>query len=272
MDGLHVPLITPFAADGEIACAALERLAHSVLDEGATGLVAMGTTGEPSSLSAAERAKVCSLLAGICRSRGASLLVGDRDCLGLDGVTAALTLVPPFVRPGEDAVVAHLTAVAAASPVPLVVYHVPYRTGQPLSVAAIRRIAAIPGVIGMKLATGGIDTSTIDLMSAPPAGFAVLGGDDALLTPMLALGAPGAIMASAHVRTSAYACLIARRHAGEPASARDLARLSLALFAEPNPTVIKGVLHAQGRIPTPDVRPPLLPACRESVDAALSLL
>jgi 4-hydroxy-tetrahydrodipicolinate synthase len=96
----------------------------------------------------------------------------------------------------------------------------------------------------------------------------VLCGDDALLTPLLALGAAGAIAAAAHVRTSAYASLIA----GEVSQVRGLARLSLALFAEPNPTVIKGVLHAQGRIPSPDVRLPLLRASRESVDSALALL
>jgi 4-hydroxy-tetrahydrodipicolinate synthase len=271
MNGLFVPLITPFDADGEIAYGALERLAHDVLDEGAAGVVALGTTGEPSSLSPAERGKVASLLADVCRTRGAALLMGSSEAVGLDGVTASLTSVPPFVRPGEEGVIAHLTAAAAASPVPLVVYHVPYRTGQPLSASAIRRIAAIPGVIGMKLATGSIDAVTVDLMSSPPSNFAVLCGDDALLSALLALGAVGAVAAAAHVQTSAYASLIAQRHAGaDVAEGRRLARLSSALFAEPNPTVIKGVLHEQGRIPTADVRLPLLPARRECVAAALA--
>ncbi|NMO52734.1 4-hydroxy-tetrahydrodipicolinate synthase [Actinoplanes sp. TBRC 11911] len=274
MNGLYVPLITPFDADGSVAWGALERLAHTVLDEGAAGLVALGTTGEPSALTPAEREKVVSLLAGVCVSRGVPLIAGD--FAGMPGVSAALTLVPPFVRPGEDGVVAHLSAVAAASPVPLVVYHVPYRTGQALSAAAIRRIAAIPGVAGMKLAAGGIDAATIDLMSAPPPGFAVLGGDDVFIAPLLALGAQGAILASAHIQTSAYASLIAHWHSGELKAARDagdrLARLSMALFAEPNPTVVKAVLHAQGRIPSAAVRLPLLPASAESVRAALAAL
>jgi 4-hydroxy-tetrahydrodipicolinate synthase len=274
VNGLYVPLITPFEADGSVAYAALERLAHSVLDEGAAGLVALGTTGEPSSLSAAERERVASLLAALCRDREAPLIAGD--FVGLAGVSAALTLVPPFVRPGEDGVVAHLSAVAAASPVPLVVYHVPYRTGQALSAKAIRRIAAIPGVVGMKLAAGGIDAVTTDLMSSPPPGFAVLGGDDAFISPLLALGAQGAILASAHIQTAAYASLIAHWQSGDVKAAREvgdrLARLSMALFAEPNPTVVKAVLHAQGRIPTAAVRLPLLPAARESAEAALSEL
>ena len=106
--------------------------------------------------------------------------------------------------------------------------------------------------------------------------IAVLGGDDAFISPLLALGAQGAILASAHIQTAAYASLIAHWHSGDVKAAREvgdrLARLSMALFAEPNPTVVKAVLHAQGRIPTPAVRLPLLPAARESVEPALSEL
>jgi 4-hydroxy-tetrahydrodipicolinate synthase len=276
LHGLYVPMITPFDEDGAVALDALGTLAHEVLDGGATGLVALGTTGEPSALTPAERAAVLDRLAGVCRDRGAQLLAGanDADALrALPPVTAALTLVPPFLRPGEDGVIAHFGALAAVSPVPLVVYHVPYRTSQPLSAAALRRIAAIPGVAGLKHAAGGIDAATVELMADVPAGFAVLGGDDVFLAPLLALGAHGGIAASAHVDTGGYADLITAWRSGEPDRARPLghrlARLSAALFAEPNPTVIKGVLHAQGRIPTAAVRLPLLPASRTSTDTAL---
>ncbi|MCM4082522.1 dihydrodipicolinate synthase family protein [Paractinoplanes hotanensis] len=268
LSGLHVPLITPFAPDGTVDLPALERLAADVLDAGASGVVALGTTGEPSSLTPAERASVLTVLADVCRD--AQLIVGANDAGALRAApasaTAALTLVPPFVRPGADGVVAHLTALAAESPVPLVIYHVPYRTAQPLTADAVRRLAAIPGVAGMKLAVGGIDADTITLMADPPAGFAILGGDDAFISPLLALGAHGGILASAHLATAEYAALT---RAWEPALGHRLARLSAALFAEPNPTVIKGVLYAQGRIATPDVRLPLLPAAPESVRAAL---
>jgi 4-hydroxy-tetrahydrodipicolinate synthase len=275
---MYIPLITPFERSGEVAFDALLRLAQETVDAGATGLVALGTTGEPSSLTAAERHKIVSLLAAV----DAPVLVGANDAealralAGLPGVTGALTLVPPFVRPGEDGVVAHLTALAAVAPVPLIVYHVPYRTAQPLSAATLRRIAAIPGVAGMKLATGGIDAETIGLMADPPPDFQILCGDDAFVSPLLALGAHGAIMASAQVLPSPYATLIARWQAGDVVRARDLghrlARLSAALFAEPNPTVIKAVLHAQGRIPSAAVRLPLLPARAASVGAALALI
>ena len=268
LSGLYVPLITPFASDGSVALAALERLAHDVLDGGASGVVALGTTGEPSSLTPAERTQVLDVVTGVCRERDAPLIVGANDAGALSSLraTAALTLVPPFVRAGEDGVVAHLTALAAASAVPLVIYHVPYRTAQPLSVAALRRLAAVPGVIGMKLATGTIDAGTVALLADPPPGFAILGGDDVLISPMLALGARGGILASAHLATESFAELT---RTWDPALGHRLARLSAALFAEPNPAVVKAVLHAQGRIPTPDVRLPLLPASRAARDVAL---
>jgi 4-hydroxy-tetrahydrodipicolinate synthase len=94
--------------------------------------------------------------------------------------------------------------------------------------------------------------------------------------PLLALGAAGGILASAHLCTGEFAALITAWHRGDAARARELGHrlvpLSAALFAEPNPVVIKGVLHAQGKIPSPAVRLPLLPARRDSVHAALSVL
>ncbi|MFF4331066.1 dihydrodipicolinate synthase family protein [Streptomyces sp. NPDC001591] len=109
-----------------------------------------------------------------------------------------------------------------------------------------------------------------------PDGFAVLAGDDVCVSPLLALGATGGILASAHVATERFAEPARAWRADEAARARELghalARLSAALFAEPNPGVVKGVLYAQGRIPTPDVRLPMLPASEAAVAAALKEL
>lgn len=273
LTGVYVPLITPFDATGAVALGALEALAHEVLTAGAAGLVALGTTAEPASLTAEEQRGVVDVIARVCRERAAHLVVGASTveavtALGTD-VTAALSLVPPFLRPGEDGVVAHFEALAAASPVPLVIYHVPYRTGQHLSAATIRRLAGLDRVAGIKYAVGGIDTGTVDLLADPPAGFAVLGGDDAVISPLLALGAHGGILASAHVATTEFVALVDAWRAGDCARARPLghrlAAVSSALFAEPNPTVVKAVLHAHGRIPTASVRLPLLPAGAEAL-------
>ncbi|MFD1148420.1 dihydrodipicolinate synthase family protein [Saccharothrix hoggarensis] len=280
LTGLYVPLITPFDRSGGVALDALEALAVQVLADGARGLVALGTTAEPSSLDPAEQRAVLRVVTRVCRDRHAPLVVGANTPEALRAladhpeVVAALTTVPSFVRPGEEGALAHLTRLAADSPVPLVVYDIPYRTGQYLSAATLRRLADVPGVAGLKYAPGGINADTVDLFADLPSDLAVLGGDDAFISPLLALGAHGGILASAHVATARFVRLIEAWHAGDVAEARALGgRLSLlsaALFTEPNPSVVKAVLHAQGRIPTPDVRLPLLPAHPDSASAALT--
>ncbi len=278
LTGLYVPLITPFDANGAVALDALEALVHDVIAEGAVGVVALGTTAEPGALTEAEQRAVVEVAARACQERGAHLVVGAGTPERLDALrhlpgAAALTLVPPFVRPGEDGVLAYFRHLSDASPVPIIVYHVPYRTGQQLSADTLRRLADIPGVVGIKHAVGGIDDDTIALLAEPPGGFAVLGGDDPFISPLLALGAHGGILASAHLATQRFAELIDAWHTGDVARARtvghSLAMLSRALFAEPNPTVLKAVLHAHGRIPTAAVRLPLVPASAGSVRVAL---
>jgi 4-hydroxy-tetrahydrodipicolinate synthase len=288
LHGLHVPLITPFTEEGDLAADALEKLAHAVIDDGAAGLVALGTTGESPALTAAERRAVLDICARVCRERGATLIAGAgsndtastaRALRGLAAwpeVAAALTVVPYYTRPSQDGVIAHFARVAADSPVPVLVYNIPYRTGTSLSTKTLRELAAIPGIAGVKHAVGGIDHETVMLMADLPEDFAVLAGDDVFASPLLALGAAGGILASALVRTRDNADFVAAWRAGEAARGRELgsrlAALAAALFAEPNPCVIKGVLHAQGKIPSPAVRLPLLPARDDTVHAALTLL
>lgn len=269
LTGVFVPLITPFDEDGAVALDALEALAERVLRDGANGLVALGTTGEPGSLTAAEKQAVVEVATRVCREYGAILIVGG------NGGDARLSLVPPFVRPGEAGVLEYFRQLE--SPVPLVIYHVPYRTGQALSAGTLQKLAELPNVAGIKYAAGGIDDETMLFLSGDlPDDFAVLGGDDPFIAPMLALGARGGILASAHLETPKFVELVAAWRVGDLATGRrlgeELSSLSRALFAEPNPTVIKAVLHARGEIPTPDVRLPLLPAARATTEAAVRLL
>ncbi|MFB7664562.1 4-hydroxy-tetrahydrodipicolinate synthase family protein [Kitasatospora sp. NPDC056138] len=283
LQGIYVPLVTPFDEDGSVAADALDGLARTVLDQGAAGLVALGTTGEPATLDEDERRTVTEVCARVCRERGVPLIVGAgssdtrrsaRQLAGLTGVDAALVTVPAFTRPGEAGVLAHFEHLAAHSAVPLVIYHIPYRTGQALSTATLRSLLALPGVAGIKYAAGGIDEDTVELLADGPAG--VMGGDDAVFSPLLALGAAGGVLASAHLATDRFVELVDAWHKGDAVRARELghrlAALSGSAFAEPNPSVIKGVLHAQGRIPTAAVRLPLLPAGEASVGRALELL
>jgi 4-hydroxy-tetrahydrodipicolinate synthase len=276
--GLFVPLITPFAPNGDVAPPALESLAHDLLDAGATGLVALGTTGEPSALTPAERAAVLSVVERVSRTRRTPWIAGVHDGVVPVSADAAMHAVPAFVRPGEEGVIAHFAALAAASPVPVVVYHVPYRTAQPLSAGALFRLASLPNVTAMKYAPGTLDATAMTFLAAAAdlTGFSVLAGDDMLAGPLLALGAPGAVMAAAHLATADYAALIAAWQSGDLSVGRalshHLAPRSAALFAAPNPTVIKGVLRAEGRIPSAAVRLPLTPAAREQIAHARALL
>lgn len=259
-----------------------------MLDAGAAGIVALGTTAETAALDEAERDLVTDVCARVCAERGGLLTVGagasgtraaEASLARLErwpGVRAALVTVPPFVRPSAAGVLAHFARLTEVSPVPLVAYHVPYRTGQPLDAGALRALGELPGVAGVKYAAGGIDQDTVALLGDLPDGFEVLAGDDAYASPMLALGAAGAILASAHLATARFVELAAAWEAGDVPRARALghalARVSAAAFEEPNPTVIKAVLHARGRIPTADVRLPLLPASGASVARTLRSL
>lgn len=285
LTGLFIPLITPFTADGKLAADALERLAHRVLDDGAAGLVALGTTAEAPTLTDEERSAVLAICSRVCRERAATLVAGAgtndtaRSGAELAGlarfpeVRAALVVVPYYVRPGEAGVLEHFRALATGSPVPLIIYNIPYRTGQAVSWRTLAKLAELTGIAGVKHAVGSIDQDTIAMMAGRPARFSVLGGDGPVISPLLALGADGGILASAHVRTSDFARLVRLWRDGQAAKARELghqlAPLSQALFAEPNPVVIKSVLHRLGEIPSPAVRLPLLPASLDSADAAL---
>lgn len=288
LSDLYVPLITPFTPAGDVDTAALDRLAREVVAEGAAGIVALGTTGEPAGLEDSERRAVLDVCAAVRRDTGTTLVVGAgangtrrgaaalAELAAWPEVDAALVPVPAFVRPTEAGVLAHITELAARSPVPVVAYHVPHRTGRSLGAATLRALAALPGVAALKHAVPEVDVDTVALLADPPPGCAVLAGDDVMAAPLLALGATGAILASAHVCTGRWAAMIAAWRAGDAPRARalgaPLAPLAAALFAEPNPTVIKAVLHARGRIATPDVRLPLLPPDPATVAAALAAL
>ncbi|WP_206336329.1 dihydrodipicolinate synthase family protein [Streptomyces torulosus] len=287
LTGLFVPLVTPFTDDLRLAPDALARLADEALVGGARGLVALGTTAEAATLTTEEKRAVVRICSAACRTYGAPLIVGVgtndtaaaittlQELAQSGDVAAALVPTPPYTRPGEAGTLAHFTALAEHGGLPLVVYDIPYRTGQRLSASSLTALGHLPQVVGVKYATGVIDASAMELLGSPVPGFTVLGGDDAVISPLLAAGARGGILASANVRTADFAELISlwQRDAAGPARrlGAELARLSAALFAEPNPAVTKGVLHVQGRIPSPAVRLPLLSASADSVRRAAAL-
>jgi 4-hydroxy-tetrahydrodipicolinate synthase len=287
-EGLLVPVITPFDSDGRVDEEALERHTDETLAAGATGIVAVATTGEATALDEGEREAAISVCARVCAARGAVLVVGagtynthetiarHESLVGVPAVRASLAVVPYYVRPSEAAIVAHFQAVAERSPVPLIVYNIPYRTARGLGSAALLELARTENVVGVKQAVGGIDADTLQVIAQAPPSFSVLGGDDAFLLPLILMGGAGAIAASANVATDRYAAMIEAGLAGDVIEARRLAEallpLTLALFAEPSPAVIKAVLHARGRIQSPHVRMPLAEASPAALEQALAAL
>jgi 4-hydroxy-tetrahydrodipicolinate synthase len=286
LHGVWVPLITPFDKSGAVDVDAIERLCGEYLADGVTGIVALGTTGEAPTLDAQEKRAVIEACSRVCAQRGAPLIVGTgtndtRSTLaanaalaGVPAVVGALVVVPYYSRPSEAAIVAHYRAVAEASPVPVVAYNIPSRTGRGLSGASILELARIPNIAGIKQAVAALDADTLEVLAAAPAGFGLLGGDEAFAFPTVVMGGVGAIAAAAHLCTPRFVAMVECALAGKLEDGRAHAEALLPViqagFAEPNPAVFKGVLHAQGRIATPDVRMPLGNASPVAVDRCLA--
>jgi 4-hydroxy-tetrahydrodipicolinate synthase len=285
LHGVWVPLITPFDASGSVDIEAIERLCGEYLSDGVAGIVALGTTGESPALDAAEKDAVIAACSRVCAARGAPLIVGTgtnntrstiaatRALEGIPAVVGALVVVPYYIRPSEAAIVEHYRVVAEVSPVPVIAYNIPSRTGRGLGSAALLEVAGIPNVGGVKQAVGAIDADTLEVLAGAPAGFSVLGGDEAFAFPTVCLGGVGAIAAASHLCTARFVAMIDCALAGKlddgRAHAEALLPMIQAGFSEPNPAVFKGVLHAQGRIATPDVRTPLANASEAAIERCL---
>src|SRR3954462_7384100 len=254
--GLFAPRLTPFTEDDRVDLDALEGLAAQVIDDGASGIVALATTGEATSLTAEERDAAVATCAAVCADKHALLIVGAgtndtrttierHEALPhVPGATASLAVGPHYVRPSEQAIVRHFELVAERSPVPVLIYNIPYRTGRGLGADALLELAAVDGIAGCKQAVGGIDDDTLTVLAQAPDRFAMLAGDDPFIYPMALMGAKGAISASASVATSRFAAMIDAALHGRLAEGREhheaLLPLTQALFAEPRAGVFGG--------------------------------
>ncbi|MHB1518627.1 MAG: 4-hydroxy-tetrahydrodipicolinate synthase [Acidimicrobiales bacterium] len=282
LQGLWVPIVTPFDRNDDVDLDSLDRLARRILADGATGLVALGTTGEPATLTAEERRRVVETCDRACREADRRLIIGagtnatrgtmeeiERLTAGTAAV-AALVVVPYYTRPSERAVVEHFAAVADASPVPVIAYNVPYRTGRALGAPALIEMSSHPRIVGLKQAVGVLDVDTLEVLARSGPDFQVLAGDDAFITPTVLMGGAGAIAAAAHICTPLFVEMTARALAGERARASELATALLPLvsigFSEPNPAVWKGALARQMEIATDGLRRPMTSASTATVD------
>jgi 4-hydroxy-tetrahydrodipicolinate synthase len=283
--GIWLPLVTPFAADGRtVDTAALHRLVQHLAAQGAAGFVACGSTGEAAMLTEAEQAQV--LAATLDAAGGKPVLMGlagvDAQAIARRAQALAeaqrpagwLLAPPAYVKPSQAGLVQHFHTVANATPLPLVAYDVPARTGVRIQTGTLLALAEHPRIVAVKDCS--TDRSAAEAVLADGR-LALLGGNDDELFDQLAHGAVGGITASAHLATAAFVRLAALLQDGAPAGAiteartlwRRLALVTRAAFAEPNPAVIKGALARQGWL-ADALRAPMCRAAPDSVDALVA--
>lgn len=267
--GLWLPIVTPFR-DGAVDFASYERLLRHYLALGIDGLFPLGTTGEAPTLDDDEsEALVERTLAVVAGSVPVFVGVGGNATakvekalrrLARQAIDGIISVCPYYNRPGQDGLVAHFRAVAAATDRPVAIYNIPYRTAVNLSNDSLLELATVPNIVGVKDSSGSLAQS-LDLLARRPAGFSVLTGEDALYFTMMANGAEGGILAASHVETARFIDVGRRFAAGDLAGARaawaPLAPLVPLLFAEANPMPLKYVLWRQGLIASPECRLPL---------------
>ena len=216
------------------------------------------------------------LIVGAGTNSTATTIANVSELAGTPGLSAVLIVVPYYVRPSEAGIVAHFRAVADASPVPVVLYNVAFRTGRHLSAAGVLEAAAHPNIVGIKQARPAWRSTRSSCCATRRPTSRCSAARTRILFPMMLMGGAGTICASAHVCTEQFVSMIECGLAGKVDEGRAHAEALLpvvqAMFADPNPAVFKAVLHAQGRIPTPDVRLPLTNASAESLAAALAAI
>lgn len=272
--GMGVALVTPFNSNKDIDFPALERVIDHVIDNGADFLVVLGTTGETPALSADERMAVKDFVMKKADGRLPLVLgVGGNNTAEVtrqlketdfSGYSAILSVVPPYNKPSQEGLYQHFKSIAEASPLPVVLYNVPGRTGVNMTADTTLRIARnVPGVIGIKEASGDIHQIQ-RLVREKPEGFTVLSGDDGMTYPFMALGAQGVISVLGNAYPKEFAEMVHLCLEGNYIEAvdvhfkfRDVIRL---LFADGNPAGVKCVMHDMGLIENV-LRLPLVPVC-----------
>jgi 4-hydroxy-tetrahydrodipicolinate synthase len=257
--GVGTALITPFTRAGALDEAGVKRLARRQIDGGVHFLVPCGTTGETPTLSDAERRRVVELVVEEARGR-VPVLAGaggydtrevahaakEMEKAGADGL---LSVTPYYNKPTPEGLFQHFSAVADATPLPIVLYNVPGRTGCNIDPATMERLASIPTVVGVKEASGNIQQMA-EILRAVPAEFLVLSGDDAMTVPLMAIGGRGIISVASNEIPAEMAQLVEAAERGDYALARTLHHKLLPLllgnFVESNPVPVKFAMAAMG--------------------------
>ncbi|MFC0402878.1 4-hydroxy-tetrahydrodipicolinate synthase [Paraburkholderia rhizosphaerae] len=264
-------IVTPMHEDGSLDLPAFRKLIDWHIEEGTSGLVVVGTSGESATLSVEEHVLMVKTAvehaagripviagAGANSTTEAIELSAHAKKVGAD---ATLQVVPYYNKPTQEGIYRHFAKIAESVDLPLILYNVPGRTVADMSNETILRLAQVPGVVGVKEATGNIDRAA-NLIKAAPAHFAILSGDDLTAIALMLLGGHGNISVTANVAPRAMAQLCKAALDGDAKSARaihlKLLSLHKNLFIESNPIPVKWALQQMGLMEG-GIRLPLTP-------------
>jgi 4-hydroxy-tetrahydrodipicolinate synthase len=277
-------MITPFTKNGAVDEAAVKRLARRQIEAGVHFLVPCGTTGETPTLSDAERRRVVELVVEAANGQVPVLAgAGGYDTrevvhaakeMQKAGATGLLSVTPYYNKPTPEGLFQHFSAVADATPLPIVLYNVPGRTGCNIDPTTMARLASIPHVVGVKEASGNIQ-QIAETLRAVPSSFIVVSGDDALTVPMMAIGGRGIISVASNEIPADMVGMVEAAERGDYQAARALHHRLLPLllvnFVESNPVPVKWAMARLG-LCEEVYRLPMVPPRQASKDRILAVM
>ena len=257
---LLTAMVTPFDSSGAVDYARAEQLAVRLLQNGSSGLVVTGTTGESPTLSPDEKLELYRRVKGAVGNAPVIANSGDNETAfsvefskqaAQTGVDALLLVVPYYSKPSQEGLYRHFKAIAEAVDLPCLLYNVPGRTARNMTAATQARLSQIPNIVGTKEASGDlVQIAHIRAQTAPD--WAIYSGDDPAMLPMMPLGACGCISVLSHIAGKPFRAMIDAFWAGEMDKARGLHLRLLpviqALFPvdTPSPAPVKAALELQG--------------------------
>lgn len=272
LSGMGVALVTPFKHDKSIDFDALSRLIEYQIRNSVDFLVVLGTTAETPALTAAERLEVrryvaervagrVPLVVGMGGNNTAALIQEIRES-DLSDFSAILSVVPYYNKPSQEGIYRHYAAVAEASPLPVILYNVPGRTGVNMAPETTLRLARdFDNIIGIKEASGNI-AQMDEIIKNKPEEFMVISGDDGITYPLLMLGAVGVISVIGNAFPREFSRMVRLALEGDYRQAllihHRFTELFKLLFVDGNPAGVKCALHAMGFIEN-ELRLPLVP-------------
>ena len=270
--GLGIALITPFTSEGDVDYKALARLVEYQIQNGADFLCILATTGETPCLTKEEKLEIKNLVVSVNHGRVPILMgcggnntravikeIHDTDWNGISGI---LSVCPYYNKPSQEGLYQHFKAIAESSPLPIVLYNVPGRTGVNLKPETTVRLATdCENIIAIKEASGSLE-QVDEIIKNKPSRFDVISGDDALTFSMVASGAAGVISVIGNALPKEFSRMIRLEFNGEYEAARKIhhrfTELYTLLFVDGNPAGVKALLHEMGFIENV-LRLPLVP-------------